>query len=689
MAIKAGTIHLADMFPASLSNRLAANLRPGPGLSFSHSGLGHDEVMARLEVTEDRPFDCAQDRRGADAAHRPMRSVTLRDPQNGLCVTLEYIFYEEHTAVLYGAVIKNEGKKNIERVTALRSFDLTISPLQAVGDPLLHTLGGGLTHYHYPPQAYRLQEWHLLGPTSVTIDSGPSGRSCNKDLPFFFIEDGDRSGGLYAGIEWSGMWHVTFTRSDEPQPSHYGRLGSDKSLAIRGGMDGVDLLLKTGESFHLPRFLVGFYEGPLHVGRNHLRRFISQWGPKLSGVVPLLIQGCPDGCYSKYQVDEPLCRANASAMAEVGAEYFMLANWLRDKESREKTYSATSADRGSWIPDPLRWPGDSLQRISEHVRALGMRMALWTDIEVASPESLVANEHPEWVLYLGGKADGEAADGLLNLALPAAQEWAIATYERLIRDYGVTWFYLDNNIDPRPFWDKFEPEHDRGRLQHDHIRGIWRVWSWILEHHPDVGLENCSSGGRRNDLGMLGRTHRSQSSDQFRHPDSIRYQSSGFNTVIPGDRVSTYTCCGLSPYPDVGFHANFGGMLALSEDFEHWPPEELARAKKHVQVYRSIRHLLGKDFYPLFPQPQSLGEWDGWQYHDPEQDEGFVLLFRARSQQDKASPRLQALASEQRYLFIDPYSGAEQVLAGAELLNQGLPVDLPVDGTRLLRYKAC
>jgi hypothetical protein len=129
-------------------------------------------------------------------------------------------------------------------------------------------------------------------------------------------------------------------------------------------------------------------------------------------------------------------------------------------------------------------------------------------------------------------------------------------------------------------------------------------------------------------------------------------------------------------------------MLALSEDFEHWPPDELTKAKKHVQVYRSIRHLLGKDFYPLFPQPRSLDDWDGWQFHDPAADEGFVLVFRVRSPQESASPRLHALNPDRDYVLTNPYTGEAQAMSGGTLLDSGLPVTLDLEGTHLLRYRA-
>ena len=113
----------------------------------------------------------------------------------------------------------------------------------------------------------------------------------------------------------------------------------------------------------------------------------------------------------------------------------------------------------------------------------------------------------------------------------------------------------------------------------------------------------------------------------------------------------------------------------------------MSRARQHLEVYRSIRPFLSQDYYHLFPPPRSLAEWDGWQFHDPETDEGFVLLFRVQSPQSQARPALYGLNPADEYLFVDPYAGEEVPLPGAQLLGEGLPVDLPLDGTRLLRYR--
>jgi alpha-galactosidase len=324
-----------------------------------------------------------------------------------------------------------------------------------------------------------------------------------------------------------------------------------------------------------------------------------------------------------------------------------------------------------------------------------MAFGLWTDIEVARAGSAVARQHPEWVLYLPNRKDVggisvpdwvDLDDGLLNFGLQQVQQWAIATYDRLIADYGIKWIFWDNNINPGPYWEANEPAHRRGWLQHNHIRGVWAVREALLQRHPDVLIENCSSGGRRIDLGMFKRAHFHVLSDQFWYPDAIRYQFSGADYFLPANRIKSIVDAPLSPLDDNLFQANFAGLLSMSEDIEGWSPEEKQRAKRHIEVYKSIRHLLKGDFYPLFPQPQSIKEWDGWQFHDPKSGEGFLLAFRVDSTHHAENLRLKRLDPVRRYVLTDPYSGKTEVMAGRALMEAGLPVKLELRGTTLRKY---
>ena len=66
--------------------------------------------------------------------------------------------------------------------------------------------------------------------------------------------------------------------------------------------------------------------------------------------------------------------------------------------------------------------------------------------------------------------------------------------------------------------------------------------------------------------------------------------------------------------------------------------------KKIIARYKEIRHLLQKDYYSLF-MPATLSQPDGWQFHDPETNEGIFALFRCNSPEEKITVSLNKLAA--------------------------------------------
>jgi alpha-galactosidase len=666
-----------DLFLGPVPGKFAATILPGLALSFSHSELKNAECMNRLELVQE------EEDKSADG-HK-VRRIKLKDREQGLLASLEYTIFPEYHAIVYGGRIENIGLQNVDHLTRLLSYDLEFKPLQKIGDPSIHITKGGAAFNFYPPAAWTVREQRLFGPGEIILDSGPTGRSSDVELPFFVVEDGDRSSGIFGGIEWSSLWHLEFKRQEGPPEEQYGAWGPDKSFIIRGGISNVDLSLRPGETFFIPRVLLGFYEGSFDEGRHLLRRFLNAWSPPLpSGAPHPHVQATPGGAFTtQSKTVDDVVRRHAAACAELGVEYYCIEQWTPwYPYSSENPQSSEMSgwSRGSWVPDLVRFP--DLKAFADYVRSLGMQFGLWTDIEVARAGSLVQRQHPDWVLYLPS-----GGDGLLNFGLPQVQQWAVATYDQLIENYGLKWIFWDNNIDPAPYWEVNEPAHRRGWLQHGHIRGVWAVREALLKRHPDVLLENCSSGGRRIDLGMLKRAHFHVLSDQFWYPDAIRYQFSGADLFLPADRIKSIVCAPRSPLENDVFHSNFGGLLSVTQNIEAWSPQEKEAAKRHIAVYKSIRHLLKGEFYPLFPQPQSTRAWDGWQFHDPKSGEGFALAFRADSPQATGSLRLSKLESGRRYLLQDPYNKREQTVIGRTLMETGIAVKVAPRSTTLWKYR--
>jgi alpha-galactosidase len=68
---------------------------------------------------------------------------------------------------------------------------------------------------------------------------------------------------------------------------------------------------------------------------------------------------------------------------------------------------------------------------------------------------------------------------------------------------------------------------------------LYAVFDRILAEMPEVALECCSSGGGRNDLGMLGRCHYACESDYSMFPRSIR-AINGLTMFLPPEALCYY-----------------------------------------------------------------------------------------------------------------------------------------------------
>jgi hypothetical protein len=71
----------------------------------------------------------------------------------------------------------------------------------------------------------------------------------------------------------------------------------------------------------------------------------------------------------------------------------------------------------------------------------------------------------------------------------------------------------------------------------------------------------------------------------------------------------------------------------------------------------SLARFLTQDYYPLTPQPADLEAWSRWQFHDREDNAGFVQFFSPKVPTEAHNFALPGLDSAATYRFIDPYSG--------------------------------
>lgn len=198
----------------------------------------------------------------------------------------------------------------------------------------------------------------------------------------------------------------------------------------------------------------------------------------------------------------PLIRA----AAEVGAEVFCIdAGWYDDSGHWWDTV-------GEWLPSTTRFPG-GLGEVIDAIHAEGMVSGLWLEPEVVGIRSPLADTlPPEAFLQRNGERVVEHDRFHLDLRHPAARAHLDAVVDRLIADFGVGFFKMDYNINPGPGTDHDADSVGDGLLRHN--RAVLDWLDGVLDRHPSLVIENCSSGAMRMDYAMLSRLAMQSTSDQ-------------------------------------------------------------------------------------------------------------------------------------------------------------------------------
>ncbi len=228
------------------------------------------------------------------------------------------------------------------------------------------------------------------------------------------------------------------------------------------------------------------------------------------------------------------------------------------------------------------------------------------------------------------------------------------------------------------------PDKDPNRVginEIKHYEGLYEVWDQIIARHPGIIMEGCAGGGRRIDLESIQRFSWIQKSDRWFDTESDQCSVYGGNLYLPGGVLNLPT----QAMDDYGCWSSFGGQLCLA-----WHPLDadfpMEKARRQVELYKQIRHLLCGDYYPI--TGCSLQEpWMGFQFHRRDLDEGVVMLFRRRSPYSAMDVTLKGLNPQASYTLEFKSSGERQAHTGQELQN-ALSIRIPeAPGAEMVLYR--
>ena len=211
--------------------------------------------------------------------------------------------------------------------------------------------------------------------------------------------------------------------------------------------------------------------------------------------MPVAAQCLQSYFYRTGEAGEHLDMAALPKVAATGADtYWIDACWYGDGDEWWE-------EVGSWTINRDRFP-NGLRPISDAAHEAGMRFVLWFEPERARKKSAIAREHPEFLL----SSDTDPDNLLLNLGMPEAREYITEVISTHIAEQGIDVYRQDFNFDPLPYWQAADESDRIGMTEIRHTEGLYAFWDDLLRRHPNISIDNCSSGGRRIDLETMTRS---------------------------------------------------------------------------------------------------------------------------------------------------------------------------------------
>jgi alpha-galactosidase len=632
--------------------------------------------------------------------------TTFTDPATGLEVTWEATEFVQLGAVEWVVRLRNTGSTDTPIIEKLLALDQKIQVphgavifhhvLGSAGRTSVSGAAPGMTSDYQ-----RIDQQMDAGTDCHLVHYGmKEGVHVETDLPYFNAQwDG---GGLIGGIGWTGQWELTARRQKE-------------ALAITIGQEMTHFKLHPGESVRTPSVVLLEWKGKDWLQSQNLwrRLLVSYYLPRVGGEVmtppvthtpnfTLMFDGIathtgrnPLDVWPELKTGNPLFEQTPSLnyvnqknqlellhqLPDVGLEgYWMDAGWF---------IGGWPSGAGNWDPDP-KFPR-GLKPIGEAAHQRGLNFILWFEPQRVSPGTMVAKEHPEWILHLPEdvKKEGWAKnDGQFNFGIPAAREWMTDILSRHIEAWGVDTYRNDNNQNPLPFWRAADTPDREGITENHDIEGFYAFWDGLLQKHPKLTIDNANwriTGQdievTRRSVGSLTRTEL----DGYEYfPEVNQAQTMELSLWVP---LHASLLNALDPYR-VRSVATTGVGIGLDLQSPYIPQQELRRAIAEIKQNRP--YWLG-DFYPIAGFNSQDNEWCAWQFHRRDLKAGYALFFRRpKSTQSSITVNLNGLDPAAKYdvTFAESYDVKDhRTMTGAELTK--LRVELPwASSSMLVRYRS-
>jgi alpha-galactosidase len=616
--------------------------------------------------------------------NRRQITITWTDPKTGLEVTCRAVEFSDYPALEWTVFLKNTGHADTPILEKIEAIDSTISAEKQVR-PHLHYIDGdgdALGQLQFAPHDVE------LAPSAEMKFAPLNGRPTDGSFPCYNFDWQGR--GAIVALGWPGQWSTSLV-SDAQGDVH-----------VTGGQETTHLVLHPGEEIRTPRIVLLFWERENWIDAQNLwRRWMRAHNmPRPGGQDIPVVRAGGGFLYDKlgWGGDLQNEKDQLALMDRYHEDGIKLNTWWIDIlgagtfRSISDEYNPTPQPAiVSWDTDRSRFP-HGLREVSDRAHQLGAKLLVWIEPEHVNQANVLCRDHKDWLLsapddpavrkqinqgvVLGNRQ-------VVNLGNPAACQWLIDRLSRLIDEEGIDVYRQDFNITPLLFWHHNDTPDRQGMTENLYVQGYLRLLDTLLARHPNLLIDTCASGGRRDDLETLRRAVPLWRSDEWGPDVVLQDQTFGMAFWIPYFGTGTHA---TDPY---AYCSSLGSSLFTSWDVRD-SALNVADLKKLEAEFWQTAPFFREDYYPLTAYDSGQTAWVAWQFNRPEKQDGILQAFR-RSQSGETTKtfQLHGLDATATYRVTDLDTNISRDISGGELMSQGLPVPIKDQpGAAVLIYRA-
>ena len=515
--------------------------------------------------------------------------------------------------------------------------------------------------------------WQPLPQENFRIERSQWGRSWGS--PYYIVRNEATGELFFMGLAWGGNFFAEFAYRYESLLSF--RIGPLAPAPLR--------LIAPGETVTSPEV----HLGPMHTSFDEA---VGLWHRHMrASVIPPRPKGKEMYTLAARVVEEPgnWIKKEIEIAAEMGVEAFMVdAGWYGE------SFAGWWDHRGDWFEGD--WLPGGIKGLRDFTHKKGMLFGLWQEAEALTKKTQTFKKHPDWMLKTD---DGRDCGETLDLANPEAAKYYEDSIIKIIKGFNLDFYKLDYNTSPGEGGQTLREGYAESEFWR-RSEVVYKTYDRVLREFPNVCLENCSSGGGRNDLGMASRFHYNCESDWSVMPYSIR-AINALSLFIPPESLVYYHNHVPNAHllGDLDTHLRvtlfavpiFVGFGAQNADRS---TEYFKKVQRYIALHKGFCRPVLAGHPVVYHHTPDIGlfkptEWCVLEYATQNRSRGYAGLFKLTGGHSEYRFVPRGVDASRTYKVTLDNRQQVMLLSGQDLLLHGITVELDAALTsELIMYEA-